>query len=269
MRMLGVMIALGIAAPAHAEALKRVPAVLDPGKAYVVVEVRNRDADTAPASFVLAMYDPLTKDLLGAPTVAETRDGDRVIRVTSKSRIVRESVGSKAMVKEATRRLFLLALQPGVWTIEGTNPVQSVVMSQVTSFSLGSPTVSLVGGTVTDFGVFAIGGDWKEGQAPPKMTFGNLMAAGMLGSFGDDDDPVPAKVVYRPRAANDIVVPAELARYPVQPAQWSDLAEFGNHLGGLVNRIGGRASRIKAPAVPSTPEGPRPPVATIGPAPSN
>ena len=61
-----LLMAAALAAPASAaEVLRRVPAALDPAKAYVLVEIRNHDAGRLKGSIVLARYDPAGEDVRG------------------------------------------------------------------------------------------------------------------------------------------------------------------------------------------------------------
>lgn len=56
--------------------------------------------------------------------------------------------------------------------------------------------------------------------------------------------PMPKAVDFSPRAAGDMPLPALLAS--AGPVEWAGEARFGNGLGGLVNRMGGRKARIRA-----------------------
>lgn len=123
-----------------------------------------------------------------------------------------------------------------------------------TAFSLGSTGVRLAAGSVTDLGVARVSNDYGEGDAPEKLSAGKLAKMALLGPFGGSlkPKPVPAMVEFTPRSARDIPVPAEL-QSRVAPPTWSSSVKFGNYLGGLVNRVGGRKARPGGTAAPVAP----------------
>ena len=249
MKTLSSLAAILLCSPALAEPVKTIPVRLDPSKAYVLVEPKNIDLPKMGSGFIIAMYDPEKQDLAGAPVTTTSRDGDRVTEMTTKSKIVRETIGIQPLLKDQSRKLFLVAVAPGLWTIEGAASFAPPFGSQVTSFSLGSLSLKLDAGTITDLGVAEVGGDWRKGEAPKStVSVGDVLALSMLGGLGrKKKDPVPAKVAFRSRSADDLALPAELSTLSIKQVEWGSPVEFGNHLGGLVNRIGGRASRWRTP----------------------
>ena len=71
------------------------------------------------------------------------------------------------------------------------------------------------------------------------------MGAGLIGGmFAKRRDPTPAMATWHARGPTDLAIPAEImARQPEQVV-YEPGARFGNYLGGLVNRMGGRKSRF-------------------------
>ncbi len=243
------VLALSTSTAAFADPVKVVPAQLDPAQAYVLVEAQNADIPKQGSGFIIARYDSARGDLAGAPVTTTTRDGDRITEITTKSDVERETIGTKPLVKDKLRRLFLVAVRPGLWTVEGAASLEPPFGSQVTSFSLGSPTLTLAAGTITDLGVAEVGGDWKEGEKPKTtISVGDVFAMGMLGKMRPKQDPVPAKIMFRSRGSSDLPLPTSLSKLSIRPVEWGPSVEFGNYLGGLVNRLGGRALRAQAPA---------------------
>lgn len=239
---------LAVAAPASAaEVLKAVPAKLDPTKAYAIVEIRNFDDGKMAGTLVLARYDPAGGDVRGglrSPASA-----------LPKGQGVRVAVSSHPIAKEKERRLYLVTLEPDTWVVEGSGG---------TAFSLGSRSFTVAAGEVIDLGVAAPATDYAEGEKPYKLTAGKLAGMALLGPFaGGMPKPVKAMVAFHDRGPADMALPSAL-RERAHPAAFSTGVKFGNYLGGLVNRIDGRAGRAAAtlpsaegsPPVPDTP--PRP-----------
>jgi hypothetical protein len=240
---------MAAASPALAnEVLRRIPPVLAPGKAYVLVEIRNQDAGRLPGGIVLARYDPAGGDVRGgtrSPGTALGRGMD-----------VRIAVASRPLERRPESRLYLVELEPDIWVIEGAGG---------TAFSLESRTFEIAAGQVLDLGVMSPVTDWPEGERAPGLTVGRVAALALLGPFARQPDPRPAMLEMRARGVGDFAVP-EAIRTLVAPATFRPGARFGNYLGGLVNRIDGRRGRPGAVAAPSEPPAPAPPEA---PAPAN
>jgi hypothetical protein len=219
------------AGPAAAETLKAVPATLNPNKAYVLVEYRlqrNTFAAGLPGSpkwnplragLILARYDPERGDVRGLGLAA-----DRPLPARQRAT---EFFRNREIVKADGARLMLLELEPDTWVIQGWGG---------TSFSLGSYSFRLEPGTVTDLGVVTGEDDWAEGDHA--QTSGQLIKSAFLGPFAKRAPIAPARVTFRPRGSGDIPLPAALAPSTVA-VSFSKDARFGNHLGGLVNRIEG------------------------------
>lgn len=208
---------------ADAKSLKQAPARLDPAKAYVLVELRADQG--SPGQLTLARYDR---------TLADVKGFGRAKAAAPVAGQVREWTG-KALRKEPGRQLHLLEVEPDFWVVEGANG---------TAFSLGSTGVTLSAGKVTDLGVATLSVDYADGDGPEKLTAGKLAKVALLGPFGGGlkPKPVPAMVSIRPRSESDLPIP-EAIRPATVVAEWSEPVKFGNHLGGLVNRLGGRRAR--------------------------
>jgi hypothetical protein len=246
------LIVAAIAAPASAaEILRQIPVALDPAKAYALVEIRNHDASRLPGSIVLARYDPVGEDVRGgarAPGSALARPQD-----------VRIAIARRALARTPESRLYLVALEPDTWVIEGAGG---------TAFSLGSMTFTVAAGDVVDLGVLSPLTDWPEGESAPRLTAGRLATLALLGPFARSPEQRPAMVEMRARTAADLAVPAQL-RAAIVPASLQSGATFGNYLGGLVNRIDGRRGRPGASAEASSPEPSAPPPSEPVPTPEN
>lgn len=232
-----LLMAVVLAAPASAgEVLRRVPAALDPAKAYVLVEIRNHDGGRLKGSIVLARYDPAGGDVRGGARSAGS--------ALPRRRDVRIAIASRELQKTDESRLYLVALEPDTWVIEGAGG---------TAFSLGSRTFTLAAGDVVDLGVVSPASDWLEGESAPRLTVGRVATLALLGPFARTPLQRPAFLDMRERGATDLAVPAQL-RAAIVPVRLQPGARFGNYLGGLVNRIDGRRGRPDpAPAPVPTP----------------
>ena len=222
MLVVGALAALIILPPsAGAKTLAKLPATLDPAKAYALVEVGNLDDANIKGALTLARYDAATNDI--------------AVLEQAKPALAHETTG-KPLVKDDKRRLYLLELAPGQWVIEGANG---------TAFSLGSRTFELTEGTLTDLGVAVVTTDYAEGETPYKLTAGKALKLGLFGAFAGGDalpQPIPKAVGFRARTASDLAVP-KIANAQAKPVTWGGEVKFGNYLGGLINRMGGRKDR--------------------------
>ena len=231
--------------------LRRVPAALDPAKAYVLVEIRNHDGGRLKGSIVLARYDPAGGDVRGGAR----SPGSALPRGTG----VRIPIASRQLEKTDESRLYLVALEPDTWVIEGAGG---------TAFSLGSRSFTLAAGEVVDLGVLSPATDWLEGKSEPRLTVGRVATLALLGPFARTPERRPAYLDLRERGAADFAVPAQL-RSAIVPVRLQPGARFGNYLGGLVNRIDGHRGRPDpAPASVLVPAEQVEPAATPAPSPS-
>lgn len=228
MRKLLLVIALCGASPVLAGTLKKAPVELDPAKAYVVVEIGHLDDALLPGTLNLARYDPSNKDI-AAPTPPPEGKIPKGGWAQDNRVFLR-----KAALKDKKRQLFYVEIQPGLWVIEGAND---------TAFALGSNTFELAPGSVTDLGVGKIYTDFPEGEKRDVMTNERLLKTAFTGGLfvSIKPKPVPRAVEFRPRVESDLTLPAIFAG--ARPVSWTGQVEFGNYLGGLVNRMGGIKSR--------------------------
>lgn len=213
---------------------------IDPAAAYVLVEIENlKDAvlkgTTAPGAITIARYDPVGGDVRGGDQSPGTPLG--------KNDVLRVVINSKPVAKSKEARLYLVQIPADTWVIEG---------SGTTAFALGSRTFSAAPGQIVDLGRCHPSVDWLEGEGPKGML-GGAMGAAFFGSV-NPKDLRPIKLDWRPRAVGDLPLPPVLTGKPLVAADFAEGAKFGNYLGGLVNRIGGRATRgqgvvVAAPAV--------------------
>lgn len=244
-RKLMMLIALALASPALGDGLlKKPPAALDPAKAYVVVEIGRLDGALLFGTLTLARYDAEKRDIAQAtpPPGGKIPKGGWI----HDNRIFL----NKAAVKDKQRQLFMAEVKPGLWVVEGAND---------TSFALGSSTFELRAGTVTDLGVVTVYTDFPEGEKRDVVTTGRLLKGALMGGiFGSVmPKPMPKAVEIRPRRADDLQPPGLMAG--TVPVEWTGQVEFGNYLGGLINRMGGRKARsVAASPPPSSPAAPAP-----------
>lgn len=218
------------ASPVAAKSLAKPPARLDPAMAYVLVEVGNLDGQNQKGVLTLARWD------------TERKDVALLSSAKGKPQLAHEAT-AKAIVQEKKRRLYLIELLPGQWVVEGANG---------TAFSLGARSFALAAGTVTDLGVAAVTTDYAEGEEAYKLTAGKALKLGLLGAFAGGSampQPIPKAVTFRARSAGDLMPP----KLPAAAATvtWDGEFKFGNHLGGLVNRMGGRKARTAAAEAPA------------------
>jgi hypothetical protein len=231
-----------LAAPAAggAKPLKKAPAVLNPGKAYVLVEYKllknpyggfpgSRKTIPLNEGLVLARYDSALGDIRGR--------GKAAANPVPAGQEPGEGFRKTAIARSETSRLFLLEVEPDLWVIQGFGR---------TSFSLGSYTMELAPGTVTDLGVVEAEADWAEGQKRPDA--GDVIKAAFAGPFAKRPAIAPMRVSFRPRGDSDMPLPAGIDPSRVRQAAFTPGARFGNYLGGLVNRIEGVNARAKASA---------------------
>jgi hypothetical protein len=224
-------------APTHARAAKS-PA-LDPSSAYILVEVATLDdamlkGTKMPGMLTLARYDAAKGDVRGGDLSPET--------ALPKGQSPRVTINAKPIAKSKASRLYLVKLEPDTWVIEGANG---------TAFSLGSARFSIEPGQVIDLGVIKPVVEWLEGEGPKSMA-GGMMGAMLFGSVKPKEIR-PIRLDWRPRASSDFPIPASLSGRTISVGQFTYGAKFGNYLGGMINRIDGRAGRDKPAA--ASPDG--------------
>jgi hypothetical protein len=207
--------ALACSAPvaAHAaEQFKVAPTGLDPARGYVLVRLGER----APKiwNFIsIAAYDERAEDLAGKGRAKSTilpKGVDKAV-----------VIGAKPFLAEADHvRTHLVAVTPGRYVIAS---------SPTTCFCLGSYSVDVQPGKITDLGHVYIG---AENGSSPWGALSKLHSSPDIEARGytvaDAMAIVPAKA--------DTTVPAELAALPRVPAEFKPVRRFGNHGGQLINR---------------------------------
>lgn len=216
-------------APAFARTLNEAPTTLDPTKAYVVVEIGKLDDGLVYGTLVLSRYDLATNDIAQPTPPPGGKIPKGGWKLDHRVHLI------KPAVKAGDRRLYIAELNPGLWVIEGAND---------TAFSLGSSTLQLEAGTVTDFGVVSIYSDFPEGERRDVLTAGRALKGALMGGiFGSVlPPPMPKAIDIRPRGTSDIALPSVFAGV-ARPPEWAGEVRFGNHLGGQINRMGGRKAR--------------------------
>jgi hypothetical protein len=232
--------AAAAASPATAATLKKVPPALNPAKAYVVVEYKllanpfgkfpgSRKTMPLTGGLAFGRYDPALRDIRGL--------GKAAANPLPAGQLAIEGFRNKSIAKGAATRLFLIEVDPGTWVVQGFGN---------TSFSLGSYTLELAPGTVTDLGVVSAEPDWAEGQR--QANVGDVFKMALAGPFARSPDVAPMRATFRPREASDIALPAGWVANTARPVSFGEGATFGNYLGGLVNRIEGVNASRKAEA---------------------
>ena len=229
-----------VAAPVAADTLKKVPAQLNPAKAYILVEYKlmpnplagfpgSRKTMPLTSGLTFARYDAALGDIRGL--------GKAKANPVPGKQLAAEPFRNREIVKGDAARLHLIEVEPDTWVVQGFGN---------TSFSLGSYAFKLEPGTVTDLGVAEPAMDWAEGERA--QNAGDLMKTALLGPFAKRPDIAPARVSFRPRTERDIQVPVGLPRDKLRTVSFVANAKFGNYLGGLVNRIEGVNAQAKASA---------------------
>lgn len=218
---------------------------IDPLGTYVLVEIRNvanagLGGTPIRGSMTIARFDTEQGKMrmdLAPPASSNLRNSD----------MLRVSLGQKPVVKGKTSAIFLAKIEPDAWVIESSGS---------TSFSLGSMTFVAKPGEVIDLGVIDPEQDFAEGESAPNLNAGTVMKAIVLGGIFMRRPSVqrPLKLAMRSRTATDLALPEELTGRTITIPQFSYGATFPNHLGGLVNRIDGRAGRNRPAAEAPAPE---------------
>ena len=218
------LLALGLAAvaawPASAEELKKLPEGINPAKAYVLVEFGWATEVSAPSDLVISRYDETGSDL-------SILHGGKAQRERARKGFLKD--------KERATRMHLLEVEAGLYIVEGAGG---------TSFSLGSRTFTATAGRIVDLGVMKADTDFPEGESAAKFGVGDVLKTAFFGAFaGPKQEPRPLFIAARPRTERDLAIPSGLGHLTDKVIWLRTDATFGNHLGGLINRFGGRAER--------------------------
>ncbi len=211
--------AIACTSPVSAETLKKVPASLNPAKAYLLVEYKlqanpysglpgSRKTMPLQNGLALARYDIALGDVRGM--------GKAKANPVPAGQVAIEAFRNKPIAKGETSRLFLLELEPDTWVIQGYGD---------TSFSLGSYSFALTAGSFVDLGVVSVERDWAEGQKPPNA--GSIIGAAFAGPFAKRPDMAPLRAAFRPRGSSDMGFPAGLPADRFMPVVFEQGATFG------------------------------------------
>lgn len=195
-----------------ADQLKVAPASLDPARGYILVRLGERTPGVW-NFLILAPYDEKAEDITGkgrAKSIVLTPGVDKSV-----------TVGAKPFLAEQDHiRTHLVAVTPGRYVLAA---------SPTTCFCLGSYSVDVQPGKVTDLGHIYIG---AENGSSPWAALSKLHSSTDIEARGftvaDAMAIVPAKA--------DATLPAMLASLPRVVAEYRPVRRFGNHNGQLINR---------------------------------
>ncbi len=212
-----------------------------PGKSYVVFQLDpiTDEASGKPvqrAHAVLARYDAEAGDIRGRGKAAgKSVPADQVVRVQA---------FKKKLIKQGKRLLYLIEVEPDIWTIESAGIGMSGALADMTtSFSLGSYTFEVGEGQVVDLGVL-VPVRPKSDNPDTKLTTGKVLK-GLFLLGGMKIEQVPLTMEIRERRADDIPLPAWLASQELSKVELTYGNRFGNYAGGLINRIDGVKGRAR------------------------
>ncbi len=219
LRYAALLAALTLAAPARAaEAMKMVPAALDPARGYVLVRMGER----APELWNLlsiAAYDDKAEDLRGkgrAKANPVVKGADRAV-----------VIGPKPFIAaDAHVRIYLVAVTPGRYVIAG---------GPTTCYCLGSYQFDVAPGRITDMGTVYIG---AENGSSPWAALSQLRSSPDIEERGYTIADAMAVVPWQ----ESMGMPDGIAALPRDAASFAPARRFGNHGGQLLNRalpIGG------------------------------
>lgn len=196
-----------------AEMLKAAPSALDPARAYILVRMGERALGVW-NYLTLAPYDEQAEDIRG-----RGRSKANPLPKNADKQVV---IGTKPFIAEASHvRTYLVTLTPGRYVIAS---------SPTTCFCLGSYSVDLRPGTVTDLGSIYVG---AENGSSPWGALAKLHSSPDIESRGYTIADAMAIVPARPDAA----APAVLGALQRTIAEYRPVGRFGNHGGLLVNRV--------------------------------
>jgi hypothetical protein len=237
-----LFVAVLLALPAAASAKDR---ELDPRAVYVVIDIEDLENPVVkgthvPGAVTLGRYDPQAQDIRGGELSPGTAlPGREAPRVTVDRRPVTKADGV---------RQYVVELVPDTWVIEGASG---------TAFSLGSVSFEIGPGEVIDLGVVRPRVDLVEGEEA--MSVGDLALKALIPFSSMRPKNIrPVWLEWHARTASDLPLPAILGARGATPVTFVQGATFGNYLGGLVNRLGGRAERDRELAAAASPVAPAP-----------
>jgi hypothetical protein len=195
-----------------ADVLKVAPTGLDAARGYVLVRLGERTPDVW--NYVtLAPYDEAAEDLRGrgrAKANAVPKGADKLVQIGAKP----------FLAEEPHVRTYIVVLTPGRYVIAS---------SPTTCFCLGSYSVDVAAGKITDLGSIYIG---AENGSSPWAALSKLHSSPDIETRGYTVADAMAIVP----AGDDMAAPASLAALPRVAADYRPVRRFGNHTGLLVNR---------------------------------
>jgi len=236
------LITLSISSAGHGKAVRKQDQ-FDPEKAYLLFQldpilIEDNGKSIQRARVLFSRYDSEAGDVRGVGKAADNPvpEGQSLSVEGFKNHLV----------KAKKKRLYLLAVEPDTWTIQGTGIGMSAGPPQLmTSFSLGSYTFDVKPGQIIDFGVLTPVRPISD-NPDTKLTAGKLLGA-MFNPFGGEIvEPVPLTLTLSERAEGDIGLPDWIAVLDRVKPELTYGNRFGNYAGGLINRIDGKAGRERA-----------------------
>lgn len=200
-------------APALAASqLKAAPAALDPAKGYLLVRLGERSAGVW-NYITLAAYDEKAEDIRGQGRAKANPVPSRTDRSVS--------VSPKPFLDEADHvRTHLIAMSPGLYVIAA---------SPTTCFCLGSYSVYVAPGKITDLGYIYVS---AENGSSPWSALRGLRSSPDI----EQRSYTVADAMAVVPATAQTTIPAALATFPRDIAAYRPVARFGNHSGLLINR---------------------------------
>ena len=210
---------------------------LDPAKAYVLVQVEPLEFNMLGNNRVVTGLMLAQYDLEKSAIRLREKDGKVVD-------ILRLTLISNSIASDGKRKQYFAEIAPGTWVIEGAGGGSGGTLgAAVTAFSLGSYRFDARIGEVIDLGVVTPSRE-ESNNPDTQMTTGKLAGMMMGGLFGGrGPEPLPLKLVIRPRGNSDLAVPAWLAKVAVIQPAFTYGSTFQNLLGGLINRVDGKVGR--------------------------
>lgn len=195
-----------------ASQLKAAPAALDPTKGYILVRLGERS--TGVWNYVtLSAYDEAAEDIRGKGRAKANPVPPRADRAVT--------ILPKPFLDESDHvRTHLIAMTPGLYVIAS---------SPTTCFCLGSYSVYVAPGKITDLGYVYVS---AENGSSPWAALRSLRSSPDIERRGYT---VADAMAVAP-ATDQTPVPAALTAFPRDIATHRPVARFGNHSGLLINR---------------------------------
>jgi hypothetical protein len=225
---------------------------LDPAKAYVLVQIE-------PVEFQMMGNNRIVSGFFLAPYDASKKAISLTEIPKKQPQVARVVLKKEAIAKEGKRRQYFAAITPGTWVFEGAGGDVPLMGAPLTSFSLGSYSFVAKAGEVIDLGVVTLSRETSD-NPDTKMTAGKMAGMIFAGPFGGGRvEPVPMTLTMRARGQGDFPLPAWVPENRLTRPGFAYGATFSNILGGLINRIDGKAGRNRQTGEIGFPSGPQMP----------